>query len=166
MSIISLLQDNAQKAKATQVVTTVRGTIRVKNYFGWRSFIDEVSDDIVGYMIKTEFKYSAGAYITCGMQAALDKCRYCNAQKRRGDYETCSIDELYSVASPEKSPMAKLLEQENCKELYEGIRARYGKEVADKLKPVIYGEEDKVESKILKQCRTQEFKEFVQDFSL
>ena len=162
--LIKLLETAEQRQKASQVVRQVRANIRVKNYFGWRTFIDDVSIDLVGYMISTDFKYTVGAYITCGMQSALDHCRYCNALKRRGDYEYVSLDsdECFLQIEDESANFEKKLEREaHCDELYQKIAAQFGEELANQLKPVIDATEDKLDRKVIAQCRTAEFREFL-----
>ena len=159
------LDNEEQKQKAAQVIRQVQANIKVKNYFGWRSFIDEVAADLLGQMMKTEFKYSVGAYITCGMQSALDHCRYCNALKRRGDFEHYSLDEEFLSQIPDEySNPARRMEQEaKCDELYLKIKLQFGQALADQLKPVIYDEDSKIERKTLKLCKTEEFKEFLSE---
>lgn len=162
--LIKLLETAEQRQKASQVVRQVRANIRIKNLFGWRSYIDDVSIDLVGYMIKTDFKYTVGAYITCGMQSALDHCRYCNALKRRGDYEYVSLDsdECFLQIEDESANFERQIErEEHCKELYEKIAAQFGEELANQLKPVIDATEDKLDRKVLAQCKTEEFREFL-----
>lgn len=162
--LISLLDNKEQREKTAQVVRVVRSNIRVKNYFGWRSFIDDVATDLVGYMIKTEFKYSAGAYVTCGMQSAIDHCRYCNAQKRRGDYEWTDIDECYDIGDNSYNPEKELVDKAHCNELYNRIAERFGQDLAEQLKPVIFdGKTKKLSNKILLKCKTEEFKQFLDE---
>lgn len=162
--LIKLLETAEQRQKASQVVRQVQANIRIKNLFGWRSYIDDVAIDLVGYMIKTDFQYTVGAYITCGMQSALDHCRYCNALKRRGDYEYVSLDsdECFLQIEDESANFEKKLEREaHCDELYQKIAAQFGEELANQLKPVIDATEDKLDRKVLAQCRTEEFREFL-----
>ena len=162
--LIKLLETAEQRQKASQVVRQVQANIRIKNLFGWRSYIDDVAIDLVGYMIKTNFQYTVGAYIICGMQSALDHCRYCNALKRRGNYEYVSLDsdECFLQIEDESANFEKKLEREaHCDELYQKIAAQFGEELANQLKPVIDATEDKLDRKGLAQCRTEEFREFL-----
>ena len=162
--LIKLLETAEQRQKASQVVRQVQANIRIKNLFGWRSYIDDVAIDLVGYMIKTNFQYTVGAYIICGMQSALDHCRYCNALKRRGNYEYVSLDsdECFLQIEDESANFEKKLEREaHCDELYQKIAAQFGEELANQLKPVIDATEDKLDRKVLAQCRTEEFREFL-----
>lgn len=82
-----------QAKKTRDVVTVVTAKVRAKNLFGWRYFIEDALIETISWMIRTEFRYSGGAYVACGMQAAIDKCRYCNAKKRRHNYEMLSLDD-------------------------------------------------------------------------
>ena len=162
--LIKLLETAEQRQKASQVVRQVQANIRIKNLFGWRSYIDDVAIDLVGYMIKTDFQYTVGAYITCGMQSALDHCRYCNALKRRGDYEYVSLDsdECFLQIEDESANFERQMErEEHCNELYQKIAAQFGEELANQLKPVIDATEDKLDRKVLAQCKTEEFREFL-----
>lgn len=162
-NLINLLETAEQRQKAAQVIRTVEGNIRVKNYFGWRTFIDDVAIDLVGYMIATNFQYTAGAYITCGMQSALDHCRYCNAQKRRGDYEWCSLDEFYSLEDESSNIERQMEQEEKCNELYQRIAKKFGQALAEQLKPVIFEGETKLSKRVLAKCKTNEFREFLDE---
>lgn len=162
--LIKLLETVEQRQKASQVVRQVQANIRIKNLFGWRSYIDDVAIDLIGYMIKTDFQYTVGAYITCGMQSALDHCRYCNALKRRGNYEYVSLDddECFLQIEDESANIERQIErEEHCNELYQKIAAQFGEELANQLKPVIDATEDKLDRKVLAKCKTEEFREFL-----
>lgn len=162
--LIKLLETAEQRQKASQVVRQVQANIRIKNLFGWRSYIDDVAIDLIGYMIKTDFQYTVGAYITCGMQSALDHCRYCNALKRRGNYEYVSLDadECFLQIEDESADIERQIErEEHCNELYQKIAAQFGEELANQLKPVIDATEDKLDRKVLAKCKTEEFREFL-----
>lgn len=162
--LIMLLERAEDRSKATTVVAQVRAKIRGKNLFGWRSFIDDVAIDLISYMIQTQFQYSIGAYITCGMQSAMDHCRWCNAKCRRENFEAISLDDddSYLQIADEKSNLEEnLIEEDRKSELYEKIASEYGKALADQLRPIIYNESDKLDRNILKQVRTEEFREFL-----
>ena len=136
-----------------EVTSVVRAKIQAKNLFGWRFFIDELLTDLVGYMIQTGFRYSGGAYVACGMQSAIDHCRYCNAAKRRGMYEGCSLDEFYQVA--EQRPDEK--QNTEAIELVVDIQSKFGEELAKQLEPFLKGEKETLEAEVLKKCRSKEF---------
>lgn len=153
--ILELLSTRDEKAKAREVISSLRNRIVRKNYFGWRSFIDDVLSDVVGHMIKTNFEKPLKHYIICGMQSAIDHCRYCNAKKRRGNYETVSLDEIGDVADLQQANDMK------AHELYASIILLYGKEVANSLKGIIFNTDDTVDVKLLKKIKTDEFKEFL-----
>ena len=114
-------------------------------------------------MIATNFQYTAGAYITCGMQSALDHCRYCNAQKRRGDYEWCSLDEFYSLEDESSNIERQMEQEEKCNELYQRIAKKFGQALAEQLKPVIFEGETKLSKRVLAKCKTNEFREFLDE---
>lgn len=154
-ALINLLEDEAQRSKARQTVTATRYRITQKNLFGWRTYIDEVLTDLVAYMMKTAFKYSVGAYITCGMQAAIDRCRYCNAKKRRQNYEAVSLDKCFNVED------IKQTIYKNALELYLAISTQYGADIAEALKPVIFAEETKVPASIRNKLKTPQFRSFL-----
>lgn len=144
--------------KARDVVIGIKAKIAAKNLFGWRTFIEEVIIELVGYMIKTDFKYSGGAYVVCGMQSAIDKCRYCNAQKRRGNYETVSLDTLYYVPDTRSSYINQ------ADELVISIKLKFGEDFANLLKPFLYGEQDKLSRDVLKKCKEPEFANWFKDY--
>lgn len=159
--LIEFLETDEQKNIAYKVLKQVRMRIEFNNYFGWRSFIDDLLNDLLGYMIADKFAHSVSGYINCGMQSAIDHCRYCNAKKRRGDYETANIDDFYSLADDRQNLSKAVEDEEACKELYDNICAKFGEALANQLKPLIYGEADKLDRKLSKQCKTEEFKEFL-----
>ena len=167
--LIKMLETKAQREKATQVVRQVRTNIYIKNYFGWRHFIEDVVINVIGYMITTKFEYSSSAYISWGMQSALDSSRYCNAKCRRGNYETISLDadDSFLQVEDESANFVKKMEmEERCDTLYEAIVEEFGKELAEQLKPLIYGDETKLHRKVLEKCKTEEFKEFLQEMAM
>lgn len=153
--LINFLEDEAQRSKAYQTVTAVRYRITQKNLFGWRTYIDEVLTDIVGHMINTRFEYSVGAYIAWGMQAAIDRCRYCNAKKRRQNYEAVSLDECFNVEDIKQSAF------QNALELYLAISEQYGEDIAEALKPVIFEQETEVPASIRSKLKTEQFRDFL-----
>lgn len=162
--LIMLLEKAEERSKAMTVVTQVKAKIRNKNLFAWRYFIDDVVVDLVSYMIATHFQYSVGAYVTCGMQSAIDHCRYCNAKCRRENFESVSVDDddTYLQIEDKGSNMeSQLIAEDEKSELYQKIAAEYGDALAEQLKPVIYNETDKLDRKVLQQVRTEEFREFL-----
>jgi hypothetical protein len=130
-----------------------------RNLFGWRSFIDDVMEELVQYMIKTGFKYSGGAYVVCGMQSAIDHSRYCSRQKRRGDYELISLDELIS----EDCESPKVKDVNEVTDLLFEIEVSFGKDVADELEPFLTGKVDKISKAIKKKLNTPEFRKFLEE---
>ena len=136
------------------VTTVVAAKVRAKNLFGWRYYIDEVLDDLIVWMIQTEFKYSGGAYVACGMQSAIDHCRYCNAAKRKANYEAYSIDRderLYQIEDKREENRKKAWE------LYVDIKIQFGQDLADEVKPFIDGVQKELSKEVLAKLRTPEF---------
>ena len=117
------------------VVGVVRSKIVARNLFGWREFIDDVIVDLVAHMIATEFEYSGGAYVNCGMQGAVDACRHCSAAKRRGNYETVSLSEVENFMTPQEEPSY----EENTNELVMDIERMYGPEIAQNIADYLDG---------------------------
>lgn len=142
------------------VITVVRAKVIAADYFGWRSFIDDMLIDLVMYMIKDEFKHSGGGYVACGIQSALDHCRYCNAQKRRGDYELLSLDEFFQVA--DETPEDDNLERAN--KLVFDISIRWGQELADSVEPYLKGYEKQLSKQVLAKLKSEEFVEWFKDY--
>lgn len=149
-------------ALAGSVTTVVRTKIRNRNLFGWRHFIEDVQIDLIGYMISTRFKYSGGAYVACGMQSAIDNCRYCNAQKRRGNYETASLDEFYQMADNTTTESSN---QNEAATLVLDIAIKFGDDLAEQLSPFIYGYEKELCKEILSQCKAKEFKTWLKNYT-
>nr|DAH56619.1 MAG TPA: hypothetical protein [Caudoviricetes sp.] len=138
------------------VTAVVRAKIIAKDLFGWRSFIDDVLIDLVLYMINDNFAHSGGGYVACGMQSAIDHCRYCNAAKRRGNYELVSLDEFYQVADDIEDSSTK----EQADTLLFDISIRWGTDLASKLEPLVRGYQDKLSNDVLKIIRSPEFVEW------
>lgn len=142
------------------VLRVVRNKVKIKNLFGWREFIDDVSTDLVGYMIQTDFIYSGGAYVACGLQAAIDACRYCNAQKRRGDYETVSLHviEDFLDTKPYEDYSSKVQ-----KLVYE-LEYEVGPEIASQVEEFLVGKVSKLSKEVLEKCRTPKFKSWIETY--
>lgn len=146
--------------KVSSVIRVVRRKVIDRNLFGRREFLENVLIDLVSYMIKTDFIYSGGSYVICGMQSAIDACRYCNAQKRRGNYETISIelvDNFTDIAS--KPDYTQRID-----DLYRVIKERWNEDLAKDILPFLTGEKPKLSAKVLAKCRTPEFKAWLKDY--
>lgn len=162
--LIQLLDTLEHKEMARTVISQLKSKIRKKNYFGWTTFIDDVIIDTISYMISTGYRYSIGGYIQVGMTTAIDKCKYCNAKCRKESYLTVSLDDEDSyiqIEDANSDPAIQMEREQDATDLYERIAEQFGEELANQLKPVIYGMESKLERKVLKQCKTPEFKEFL-----
>lgn len=160
IELVNLIRLNYGEEQAMLVYTVssvVRSKIQAKNLFGWREFIDDVIAGVVMHMIKTDFKYSGGAYVACGMQGAIDSCRYCSAQKRRGNYETISLDEVENFVSPTQEPSYA----EEMNELVLNIEEMYGPEIAEHIKAYLEGRISKISKEVLAKCQTEEFRELL-----
>lgn len=144
--------------EVSSVTGVVRSKIIAKNLFGWRAFIDDVLIDLVAYMIKTEFRYSGGAYVACGMQAAIDATRYCSAQKRRGDYETISLHSVEKFVGVERS----LGYAEKVEELMEDIAQLLDEETTESIRDFLEGG-NKLSKKVIEKCKTPEFLEWLRN---
>lgn len=152
------LEYGKEKAELMKDVTTVvAAKIRAKNLFGWRHYIDEVLDDLIIWMIKTDFKYSGGAYVACGMQSAIDHCRYCNAAKRKPYYEAFSLDRDNRICQVEDHSADN---EKRAWMLYVDIKLQFGVELADAVKPFIDGVEKELSKEVLAKLRTPEFTEW------
>lgn len=141
--------------EVSSVLRVVRNKIIAKNLFGWRTFIDDVLIDLVQYMISTDFQYSGGAYVACGMQAAIDACRYCSAQKRRGDYETISIHLIEAFTKQDKTYA------EQVQDLVTDMKHLFGEDIAEHLEEFLTGKRAKISEEVLARCRTPEFEEWL-----
>ncbi len=145
--------------EVASVTGVVRNKVIARNLFGWRTFIEDVLIDLVQYMIQTEFKYSGGAYVTCGMQSAIDATRYCNAQKRRGNYETISIHLVEEFVSHQPAPEFNM----KIEELTSEISALLNKEDTKHINDFLLGKIDRIKADVLKKCRTPEFLDWLQN---
>ena len=145
--------------EVSSVLRVVKNKIIARNLFGWREFLEDVLIDLVQYMIRTDFQYSGGAYVACGMQAAIDACRYCNAQKRRGDYETISLHLVEAfVETKQDTTYANQVH-----DLVVDIEYLFGKDVATHIKEYLTGKRNKISKEVLAKCRTPEFKEWLRN---
>lgn len=142
------------------VVSVVRAKVIAKDLFGWRTFIQEMLEDLVLYMIMDNFAHSGGGYVACGMQSAIDHCRYCNAAKRRGDYELVSLDEFFQVEDPQEDTT-----QQQADRLLLDITIKFGKDVADKIEPFARGYQDKLSADVLKLVKSKEFTEWFSKYA-
>lgn len=142
------------------VVGVVRSKIIARNLFGWRYFIEDVLVDLVLHMIRTEFKYSGGAYVSCGMQGAIDACRYCNAKKRRGNYESISLSEVENFMTPKEEPSY----EEQVYELVIDIEKVYGPEIAQNIADYLEGRVKRLNKEVLAKCKTKEFKDWLKNY--
>ena len=142
------------------VVGVVRSKIIARNLFGWRYFIEDVLVDLVLHMIRTEFKYSGGAYVSCGMQGAIDACRYCSAAKRRGNYEAISLSEVESFMTPKEEPSY----EEQVYELVIDIEKVYGPEIAQNIADYLEGRVKRLNKEVLAKCKTKEFKDWLKNY--
>lgn len=140
--------------EVASILRVVRTKIVAKNLFGRSEFMDDVLVDLVAYMIRTEFQYSGGAYVACGMQAAIDACRYCNAQKRRGEYETVSIYkvERFVGEQPSEDYVADM------QDMLKDIATMLGTKVAEELESYLTGAKKKLSADVVEKCKTEEFK--------
>lgn len=146
--------------EVSSVTKVVRSKIVAKNLFGWRAFIEDVLIDLVAYMIKTEFKYSGGAYVACGMQAAIDAARYCSAQKRRGDYETISIHSVEKFLKAEQSSGYA----EKVEELIKDIERLLDEETTESIREFLEGRTSKLSKEVIAKCKTPEFVEWLRNY--
>lgn len=160
MTSIRLEYGEEVSREVASVLGVVRNKVIAKNLFGWREFLEDVLVDLVSYMIKTEFKYSSGAYVACGMQAAIDAARYCSAQKRRGDYETISIHLIDKFVGMEPSSDYT----ENVEELVQDIGKLFNKEIAESIRDFLVGKTDKLSKEVIQKCRTPEFREWLRNY--
>lgn len=145
--------------EVSSVIRVVRSKIVARNLFGWRTFVDDVLIDLVAYMIKTEFQYSGGAYVACGMQSAIDATRYCNAQKRRGNYETISIHLVEKFIEMEASSGYA----EKVEELMEDIAGLLDEETTESIREFLVGGTAKLSKKVIAKCKTPEFQEWLRN---
>lgn len=145
-----------------EVTDVVRSKVMARDLFGWRTFLDDMLVDLVGYMVSDGFKHSGGGYVACGMQSAIDHCRYCNAAKRRGDYELISLDEFYQVADNEPEENDS---QAKATRLLMDVSLKFGQEVADKLEPFARGYEDTLSTELKKIVLSPEFVSWFKDYS-
>lgn len=148
--------------KAAEVVGVVRAKVTARNLFGWRSYIEDMLIDLVGYMIATEFQYSGGAYVACGMQSAIDHSRYCSAKKRRAQFEGLSSLEDWMEANQQKEDTRQRTQEQD---ILIDIRIRFGSSLAEKLRPFILGYELQLSEEVLKICRSKEFMEWLREYT-
>ena len=164
--LIKLLDTPEHREIATKVVSIVKSKIIKKNYFGWTYFIEDLLVDLIGYMIADKFAHTIGGYVNCGMQSAIDHCRYCNAKCRKENYQLTSLDDEDSyiqIEDPDSDLETQYERKEHMQDIYREVQDRFGKELADQLKPIIYGEDSKLERKVLQQCKSEEFREFLEE---
>lgn len=145
--------------QAASVVRVVKNKIVSKNLFGWRTFIEDVLVDAVNHMIKTEFRYSGGAYVAVGMQIAVDATRYCNAQKRRGNYETVSLDEIAHFIPDSRSEYNNQL-----KDFIEDIADVLDEDTTSCIRDFLSGRRDNLSKEVIKKCKTPEFEAWLKDY--
>lgn len=163
MQLIQSIRVNYGEKEASltaSVVGVVRSKIIARNFFGWRDFVEDVLVDLVVHMIRTEFKYSGGAYVNCGMQGAIDACRYCSAAKRRGDYETVSLSKVENFMTPKEEPSY----EQQMNELVIDIEEMYGPEIAQNIEDYLYGRIEKLSKEVLAKCKTKEFKAWLESY--
>lgn len=151
----------AKASKVRDVVIVVTAKVQSKNLFGWRSYIEDALIETVSWIIRTEFQYSGGAYVACGMQSALDHCRYCNAQKRRHNYEMLSLDDSDSPIQVSEDDDDKLSKVEA---LCMDIAAKFGKALAEELKPFVAGNKDSLSKEVLSKVKSKEFKQWFEEY--
>lgn len=142
------------------VTTVVKAKVRARNLFGWQTFIDDVLIQLITHMIQTDFMYSGGAYVNCGIQGAIDRCRYCNAAKRKGEYEKVSLDDERFFAIPDPKPNR----ERDLDQLCISIEMRFGKDLAEELRPYLIGYEKKLSNNALKKIRTAEFMSWFEEY--
>ena len=148
-------------AKVRDVVVVVTAKVQAKNLFGWRSFLEDALVETISWIIRTEFQYSGGAYVACGMQSAIDHCRYCNAKKRRQDYEMLSLDDEESKIQVAESDDGRFYEIET---LCTDIASKFGKELAEELRPFLQGDEKSLDKKVLAKIQAPEFKSWFEQY--
>lgn len=141
--------------EVSSVLRVVRNKVVAKNLFGWRTFIDDVLIDLVQYMIGTDFQYSGGAYVACGVQAAISAARYCSAQKRRGNYETVSIHLVEAFVKQDRTYA------EQVQDLVTDMKHLFGEDIAEHLEEFLTGKRAKISKEVLARCRTPEFEEWL-----
>ena len=73
--------------KVSCVFGILISNVRSRNLFGLSEYLEDLKIDLLAYMIETEFRYSISAYVTCGLQSAVDKSRYYSAQKRKPQFD-------------------------------------------------------------------------------
>lgn len=73
--------------KVSCVFGILISNVRSRNLFGLSEYLEDLKIDLLTYMIETEFRYSVSAYVTCGLQSAVDKSRYYSAQKRKPQFD-------------------------------------------------------------------------------
>lgn len=150
------------KARICRDVTSiVKAKIKAKNLFGWKDWIEEHLSGLIGYMINDDFKHSGGAYVTCGMQGAIDYARHCSAEKRRGNYELLSLDEFYQVGEDIEDSETT---QSKADELLLDIEICFGKKLADMLEPFLRGYEDKLTKDALKIVKSDKFAKWYKEW--
>ena len=147
-----------QNDRARKVINILVYKIKSRNIFGWRYFLDDVVTLVLTYMAQTNFEIGIGAYVNYGMQGAIDHSRYCNAKKRRGNFEAIPIDDCLGIEDDGQTNQIK------CLEICIAVEQKFGKYVAEILKPVIYGEQVKLDAHISKIIKTEEMKEFLQNW--
>lgn len=159
MKELSSRYGEAAAEKVESVLAVVQAKIVARNLFGWRAYIDEMLVDLIGYMIATDFEYSGGAYVACGMQSAIDHSRYCSAQKRRARF--CSEVSLQDV---EYSIQVDISGGTQAADFVEDIKAKFGAEVAETLKPFVLGVTDEISAEVVKKCKTEEFRRWLENY--
>ena len=150
---ISVVYGAEKAILAKGVIEVVNAKVRAKNLFGWKHFIQDMDVDLVGYMIETDFRYSGGAYVACGMQSAIDHARYCSAAKRRGDYETVSLDKFFQVADENEDEKKEKTAEEICF----AISIDFGTDFADEVLQFLHGIKKKLSEEVLSKLQSVEF---------
>lgn len=152
-------KQNAQKVQ--DVVVVVTSKVKAKNLFGWHYFLEDALIDTISWIIRTNFQYSGGAYVACGMQSALDKCRWCNAKKRRQDFETISLDDDDMPVQVSASYDGTLYEVDL---LCMDIAAKFGAALAEQLKPFLAGDDSALSKEVLAKIQEPEFKAWFEQY--
>ncbi|MCM1322949.1 MAG: hypothetical protein NC218_02050 [Acetobacter sp.] len=144
----------AVREKVAKVNKYIAGMLRTRNLFGWRSFIEDLKTEIEleiynyeGNRLEGkpgfEKEQGVGAYCNMAVQGALNWSFKCQAQCRRINYETMSLDMLVAT---EKGAMTLQIPDENnhdlevC-DLLLSIEQDFGDDIRSLAQAVLNGEQ-------------------------
>ncbi len=142
------------REKVEKVKRYIAGMVRAKNFFGWRTFVEELKVDIECEIYSYEAQHLAhvpgyekeqgvGAYCNMAMQGAINYSASCSAQKRKINYEAQSLDALIET---EKGLMhvqipSKEDEEVTKSELLMSIEQEFGNRIKKLAAAVLSGEQ-------------------------